>query len=87
MTSVATILIVAYIVALAALFAWLLRRKAKAASTYRKRAAVVAKLREQTDTSSPIVGWMVRPPKVCAQGSRSSLEAAMCAISVRAWRP
>jgi hypothetical protein len=60
MTSVATILIVAYIVALAALFTWLLRRKAKAASTYRKRAAVVAKLREQADAGSPIVGWMVR---------------------------
>ena len=55
-----TILIISYVIVLAALFAWLLRRKANARAAYRRRDAILAKVREQPDTNSPIVGWIVR---------------------------
>ena len=54
--SAATSLMMSSIVALTALFASCLRRKAKAASRYQSRAAILAQIREQTDRESPIVG-------------------------------
>jgi len=60
MQSLGTILIIGYVIVLAALFAWLLRRKANARAAYRRRDAVLAKVRAQPDTDAPIVGWIIR---------------------------
>ncbi len=70
MASLGTILIIGYIVVVAALFTWLLRRKTKARSTYQRRAAILEKIREQAESESPIVGWMVRDDPVPVKSAR-----------------
>ena len=70
MASLGTILIIGYIVVVVALFTWLLRRKAKAASLYQRRAAIIDQIREQADPESPIVGWMVRDDPVPVKSAR-----------------
>lgn len=54
------IVTIAYVLVLAALMTWFLRRHAKARSAYRRRAAIIAHIREEVDKDGPIVGWMVR---------------------------
>ena len=75
MPSLGTILIIGYVIVLAVLLAWLLRRKAKARAAYRRRAAILAKIREQPDPNSPIVGWMVRDDPVPAKAGRRARNA------------
>jgi cell division protein FtsX len=70
MASLATILTIGCIAVLAALFAWLLRCKAKATATYQRRAAILASIREQSDTESPIMGWMVSDVPARAKSAR-----------------
>lgn len=70
MTSLGTILIIGYVIVLAALFGWLLRRKAKARAAHRRRSAILAKIREQTDARRPILGWMVPDDAVSARPPR-----------------
>ena len=70
MASLGTILIIGYIVVVAALFTWLLRRKTKARSTYQRRAVILEKIREQAESESPIVGWMVRDDPVPVKSAR-----------------
>lgn len=60
-TAIVTIVCV---VALAALLPWLVRRHAKARTACRRRAAIIAHLREEVDKDGPIVGWMVRDDPV-----------------------
>ena len=64
------IVTIVYVVALAALLTWLVRRHAKARSTYRRRAAIIAHLREEVDKDGPIVGWMVRDDPVPGKPGR-----------------
>jgi hypothetical protein len=56
----AAIITVSYLIAMTALLAWFVRRQAKARATYRRRAAIIAQIREDIDKEGPIVGWMVR---------------------------
>ena len=70
MASLGTILIIGYIVVVAALFTWLLRRKTKARSTYKRRAAILEKIREQAESESPIIGWIVRDDSVPVKSAR-----------------
>lgn len=56
----ATIVAIAYVLAMVALMAWLVRRQAKARSAYQRRAAIIAHIREEVDKEGPVVGWMVR---------------------------
>jgi len=66
MLTPAVIVTIAYILVIAALMTWLVRRHAKIRSVYRRRAAIIAHIREKVDKDGPIVGWMVRddPPPV-----------------------
>jgi hypothetical protein len=54
------IVTIGYALVLAALMTWFVRRHAKARSAYRRRAAIIAKMREEVDKDGPIIGWMVR---------------------------
>jgi flagellar basal body-associated protein FliL len=60
MTSPVNILLLVFVVALVAVFTWLLRREAKARSKQKGRAEIVANIRAQTERESEIIGWMVR---------------------------
>jgi hypothetical protein len=64
------ILSIAYILVLGALMTWIVRRHAKARSVYRRRAAIIAHIRQQADKDGPIVGWMVRDDPAPAKPGR-----------------
>lgn len=55
----ALILAIVYGFGIAALLTWA-RRRAKAREAYRRRAAIIAHIRDGVDKDGPIVGWMVR---------------------------
>ena len=56
----AAIFMIAYVLVLAVLITWLVRRHAKVRSAYRRRAAIIAKIRHEADKDGPILGWMIR---------------------------
>ena len=56
----AAIFMIAYVLVLAVLITWLVRRHAKVHSAYRRRAAIIAKIRDEADKDGPILGWMIR---------------------------
>jgi hypothetical protein len=60
MVTPTAIVAIAYILVLGALTTWIVRRHAKARSAYRRRAAIIAHIRQEVDKDGPIVGWMVR---------------------------
>jgi FixJ family two-component response regulator len=76
MTSLATTLLIGFVVTLTAVLIWLVRREAKARSRHRRRAAIIANIREQTERESAIIGWVIRDDpaqaKIAAQNSRLS---------------
>ena len=55
----AAIFMIAYVLTLAVLITWVVRRHAKARSAYRRRAAIIAKIRDEADRNGPILGWMI----------------------------
>ena len=56
----AAIFMIAYVLVLAVLITWLVRRHAKVRSAYRRRAAIIAKILDEADKDGPILGWMIR---------------------------
>lgn len=60
MVTTTAIVTIAYVFVLAALMTWFVRRHGKARSAFRRRAAIIAHIRQEIDTDGPIVGWMVR---------------------------
>jgi hypothetical protein len=60
MLTPAAIFMIAYVLVLAVLITWFVRRHAKAHSVYRRRAAIIAKIRDEVDKDGPILGWMIR---------------------------
>lgn len=60
MLTPAAVFTFAYVLVLAVLIAWVVRRHAKARSAYRRRTAIIAHIRDGVDKDGPIVGWMVR---------------------------
>ena len=64
------IVTIAYVLVLAALMTWFVRRHAKARSAYRRRAAIIAHMREEVEKDGPIIGWMVRDDPVRAKTAR-----------------
>lgn len=66
----AAIFTIAYVLVLAFLIALIVRRHAKARSVYRRRAAIIAHIRDQVDKDSPILGWMVRDDPAPAKTER-----------------
>ena len=64
------IVTMAYILVLAAVLIWFVRRHARAHSAYRRRAAIIAQLRADVDEHGPIVGWMVRDDPVPRKPAR-----------------
>jgi hypothetical protein len=60
MPTPAAIFIIAYVLVLAVLIIWFVHRHAKARSVYRRRAAIIAQLRNEAVRDGPILGWMIR---------------------------
>lgn len=60
MVTLTLIVTITFVLTLTAVMTWFVRRRAKARSTYRHRAAIIAQLRDGVDKDGPIVGWMVR---------------------------
>ena len=69
LTSTAFVTIVDVLV-LAAAMTWFVHRHARARSANRRRAAIIAQLRQQVDRDSPIVGWMVLDNPVSRKPAR-----------------
>ena len=55
MLTPAVLVTIAYLLAMAALMIWLLRRQAKARAAYDRRAAIIAHIRREVDKDAPIV--------------------------------
>jgi hypothetical protein len=60
MLTPAAIFTIAYVLVMAVLITWFVRRHARTRSVYRRRAAIIAKIRDEADKDGPILGWMVR---------------------------
>jgi hypothetical protein len=60
MTFAAAFTVTLYTLALLAGVAWLVRRRAKAATPVRSRPAPLAVIRRRPEPESPIIGWIVR---------------------------
>ncbi len=65
-----TIVAIAYVLIMVALMIWVGRREAKARSAYRRRAAIIAHIREGVEKNAPIIGWMVRDDPAPAKPGR-----------------